>query len=147
MSVTDIIAIFSLINSVVAVGISWYSASESIRKHRLTMNQKCDLVVRPRGLFREMPPAKLMAEIQQINFMPWIPQNEKDTINKHWQDESLIFIMDDIEDGDVYYGIIVKDGFDPLAVRNEILPMQYFDKVYVTKQGNKKHKKMGKGQR
>ena len=111
------------------------------------MNQKCDLVVRPRGSFREMPPAKLMVEIQQINFMSGIPQNEKNTINKHWQTESLIFIMDDIEDGDVYYGIIVKDGFDPLVVRNEILPTQYFDKAYITKQGNKKHKKMKKGQK
>lgn len=36
MNVTDVIAILSLITSVVAVGISWYSASESIRKHRLT---------------------------------------------------------------------------------------------------------------
>lgn len=147
MSVTDVIAILSLITSIVAVGISWYSASESIRKHRLTMNQKCDLVVRPRGAFREMPPAKLMMEIQQINFMPSVPQNEKNTINKHWQSESLIFITEDIEDGDMYYGIIVKDGFDPLTIRNEILPTQYFDKVYVTKQGNKKHKKIKKRQK
>lgn len=144
---TDIIAILSLITSIVAVGISWYSASESIRKHKLTMNQKCDLVVRPRGAFREMPPAKLMMEIQQINLIFNEPQGTKNTINKHWQSESLIPITEDIGDGDVYYGIIVKDGFDPLTIRNEILPTQYFDKVYITKQGNKKHKKIKKGQK
>lgn len=55
---------------------------------------------------------------------------------------TLYIIEKDIGDNGVYYGVNLKEDFDPIAVKKEMLPTIYFDKVYVTKQGEKKHKQI-----
>lgn len=92
--------------------------------------QKFDLIVRPRNKWRESPPVPFIMEMQNQKFF------------KAWENNTLYIIEKDIGDNGVYYGVNLKEDFDPIAVKKEMLPTIYFDKIYVTKQGEKKHKQI-----
>lgn len=127
---TTILSIISLIVSIIATIISWYTATANIRQMKNIYRQKFDLIVRPRNKWRESPPVPFIMEMQNQKFF------------KAWENNTLYIIEKDIGDNGVYYGVNLKEDFDPIAVKKEMLPTIYFDKVYVTKQGQKKHKQI-----
>lgn len=61
MNLTNIIAILYQISFIVAMGISLYSASEFIKKHKRTMNQKCDSPIR-----NEILPAQYFVNVYVV---------------------------------------------------------------------------------
>lgn len=122
-----VIALFSMIISFVSMLISLHSATKEERKERQIKRQKFDLIVRPSSNFRHIPPAQFQMELQQVE------------ITKDFKPESICIVNDDIGDGDRYYGLLVKPGYDPLQIKYQLSVTQYFDKVYLTNRGNKKH--------
>lgn len=127
---TTILSIISLIVSIIATIISWYTATANTRQMKAIYNQKFDLIVRPRNEWRESPPVPFIMAMQNQNFI------------KLWKDEKIYIIDKDIGDNGLYYGIKIKENVDPIVVKNIMLPTIYFDKVYITKQGQKKHKQI-----
>lgn len=135
INTTTILSIISLIVSVIATIISWYTATANIRQIKVIYKQKFDLVVRPRGEWRTKPPVPFTMAMQNQNFI------------KMWENEIPYIIDNDIGDNGVYYGVNLKTDIDPIAIKKEMLPTIYFDKVYVTKQGQKKHKQILKNRK
>lgn len=130
INITTILSIISLTVSIIATLISWYAATANTRQMKAIYNQKFDLIVRPRNEWREKPPVPFAMAMQNQIFF------------KAWENNTLSIIEKDIGDNGVYYGVNLKIDIDPIAVKKEMLPTIYFDKVYVTKQGEKKHKQI-----
>ena len=129
----------SLCVAIVSAIINIFSAICKYKSDHSVYHQPFDLIVRPSCKFREIAPCELMMEIQQTNYVP----RPEHTMNERWDKNSLQFVLEDIGDGDRYYGITTKLQ-DPYQERANLLITQYFDKVYITRQGEKKHKRIVK---
>lgn len=139
------IASGSFLVSIISLSVSIYIATESVRHKRRTKKQPWDLIARPFPQYRNTPSAALLADIKGINLNPEIFTDKTNNIvDRTFEKGTMGYISEDIEDGGLYYGINIKPEYSPYAVRAELITNKWFDRIYITNQGQRKHKQWKK---